>query len=126
MSWATREDESNRGVVLVVVEPPVNYPTIRTPELSKQGLDIRCMSMTAHMSSCGSKGQVRDAHLHSQADPDGGRYGSIFINEQLLAADLPLRRDLGILLPENLTPPAKVGRREGGHEVLTCQTSSDT
>lgn len=46
------------------------------------------------------EGQVRDTHSHSQAVPRWRRYGSIVINEELLASDLPLRRDLGTLPPK--------------------------
>lgn len=54
---------------------PSVTPPYGTPELCKQGLDVQCVSMTVSMSSCGSKGQVRDTHLHSRPVPDGGGMG---------------------------------------------------
>lgn len=49
------------------------------------------------------------------ACPSWQSYGSIFINEELLAADLPLRRHLGFLPPKADFSPLKWGGRRGGH-----------
>lgn len=51
------------------------------------------------------------------------RHGSIFINEELLASDLPLAGISASWCP-NPTSPTEVGRI-GGHKDLTSQTSSD-
>lgn len=48
----------------------VGYPTTRVPlSCASKGLDVRYMSMTAHMSSCGPEAQVRDAQLHEPGCP---------------------------------------------------------
>lgn len=61
-----------------MVRHPSITPPSRTPELCKQGLDVQCMSMTVHMSSCGSKGQVRYTHLHSQPVPMAEAWVNIY------------------------------------------------